>query len=1704
MKKEKYLQIFNYLLEFSKLRSKPIRDIEASSNYPEVVWMSNIPKDEKVDCIIHDTYSNESNYWLKISKPEEPVAPIFPRPPKNIEEWIISSSLLNKNELPELFPEIVNKEGEIIYLKDNPEVLKFFEKYCEEKWIYESASYWKRKDSYDLNYSEYEKVNNIYKKLFSIYNKSQQFGEEYELIMGVGLIDYTDKVSGKTIRRHAFTTPIEIHFEYSKRDSSIIVSQNIDNGLQIETDSIIDLFDSFDSKDILEAEIKAKEYIKEKDLVNPFEPDIHDVIQLFAERIKPGDSKYIESLNKPELTTNKPTLFFAPAIILRKRDSKSFTSLYENIINDIKGTDDIDIPPLNDLVESDNSIKKSSEKVFNSELGDNVRIYFPNKYNEEQKTIIVKARTNDKVLVQGPPGTGKSHTIANLICHLLASGKKVLVTAYTKRALEVLKDKLPEEFKSLAVNFLSGDSSSIKDLEVSINRVNEKLSNSDIDSLQKEIDYHENLLEEIIESRQHDKDELFIVKEEASLPIEINPEYKGTITEIARKLEAEKNIHSWYEDEFIDYSDNESIDNLIEFIKLFEQFGSVNPSEFRFSLPSLEKLFTIHELKDYSHLNSLVEKENLSYLNTPKIHYKYYDHLRNNLIELRKVFERAELISHPFYLKILSDWSTLNTFQWNDKIEKSKSILDELSSHNLKHNDRNIEIHYPENKSLISLKNDANCLLNFINSGNTLSGIGFKLKKAFLSTEIKEKLYFIDQVKVNGSFCDTADEFVKVIDDLSIKQCFDELSILWDYKYTSKYYDEKLKSYQKLSDDTFKLLEFLVIAKKIIDQIQSQSTIRIEAYNIQEIDKLIINLEINETLNQLNYFKSKREEVSVYLSKEGLHPISGHLLQAISNLSVDKYIASITEVSRIESVFQKYNKYKELDCKLSVVFPSLVKMIVDKEFSVIDIPKLKAAIYYKHSLGSIKQVLSTNKEGELIEKIKSYDEREEKLVSKIASAKAWINVLSNLSSNPNLRRHLEAWIQAIKRIGKTGTGKRALKFRKIAQEEMEHCKTSIPCWIMPLYKVAETIKPEQGIYDYAIIDEASQLGPDAIFLLYIAKNIIIVGDDKQTSPEYIGVDANAMTPFIEKHLQGIPFKNFYGTEYSFFDHAKRFCDGITVLREHFRCMPEIIEFSNKLFYAPEGNSLYPLKQYSENRLEPLMHVYCPEGYSEGQSSSIRNENEAKAISNKVNEIVNDKRYDGKTIGIICLQGNAQSVIIETMLLKNIGETEFKKRKIICGNSASFQGDERDIILLSLVTARNHNRSALTRAEDERRFNVAVSRAIEQIWLFHSIQIEDLSNLNDLRYKLLDHFVNYKPVKPPMPIVLDVRPNSNIEPFESQLEIEVFNNIVLNGYSVKPKYEVVKGKYQIDMVVYSPNGTKIAIECSDDRWHGQDKFYNHIQKNKVLERCGWQFFKLRGGDYYINREESLEPLWNLLKVHEEIEEITSEITNSPFTEGVSTLLDNREEPITILDIDDSEAENTFYLEQNTGDINQSSSSGNIIRYFNLFESGTYVLTEETPLKADYILPISANQKNGFLLQCYDSGHVNKVYISTLLKKRIGKEYMNGINPENRLVHLTIIEDEKILGVFFSENGEAKFKAHYTEKISNRDALHLQGYKIMYSDYDNIEYKILPMSIGDHIKRLIFNSFTASGKVMSNPYYNKEWEILKEFYKELNKY
>ena len=103
-------------------------------------------------------------------------------------------------------------------------------------------------------------------------------------------------------------------------------------------------------------------------------------------------------------------------------------------------------------------------------------LYFPLPYNEEQVAIVQRLARAPGVCVQGPPGTGKTHTIANIICHYLATGRRVLVTSRGEPALEVLQDKIPEEVRALTVALLTSDRESVRQFQASIESIQHQVS----------------------------------------------------------------------------------------------------------------------------------------------------------------------------------------------------------------------------------------------------------------------------------------------------------------------------------------------------------------------------------------------------------------------------------------------------------------------------------------------------------------------------------------------------------------------------------------------------------------------------------------------------------------------------------------------------------------------------------------------------------------------------------------------------------------------------------------------------------------------------------------------------------------------------------------------------------------------------------------------------------------------------------------------------------------------------------------------------------------------------------------------------------------------------------------------------------------------------------------------------------------------------
>lgn len=175
-------------------------------------------------------------------------------------------------------------------------------------------------------------------------------------------------------------------------------------------------------------------------------------------------------------------------------------------------------------------------------------------------------------------------------------------------------------------------------------------------------------------------------------------------------------------------------------------------------------------------------------------------------------------------------------------------------------------------------------------------------------------------------------------------------------------------------------------------------------------------------------------------------------------------------------------------------------------------------------------------------------------------------------------------------------------------------------------------------------------------------------------------------------------------------------------------MPEIIGFSNMLSY---DYKIKPLRDASSSALLPAVVSYrVADGQRMGRLKT--NPKEAEAVVALLKACLEQKEYRGKTFGVISLLGDEQVKVIQREIEGEIDAKEIVARNILCGNSANFQGDERDVIFLSLVDSGDGTGPLpmMGFGVDDamrKRYNVAASRAKDQLWVVHS-----LDAANDLK------------------------------------------------------------------------------------------------------------------------------------------------------------------------------------------------------------------------------------------------------------------------------------------------------------------------------------------------------------------------------------
>jgi len=247
-----------------------------------------------------------------------------------------------------------------------------------------------------------------------------------------------------------------------------------------------------------------------------------------------------------------------------------------------------------------------------------------------------------------------------------------------------------------------------------------------------------------------------------------------------------------------------------------------------------------------------------------------------------------------------------------------------------------------------------------------------------------------------------------------------------------------------------------------------------------------------------------------------------------------------------------------------------------------------------------------------------------------------------------------------------------------------------------------------------------------------------------------------------------------------------------------------------------------------------------------------NPNEAKAIVALLKACMEQPEYEGKSFGVISLLGDEQVKKLQEEIFRQIDAKECSERRILCGNASHFQGDERDVIFLSVVDCANGQGPVVKQAfgvDDayRKRYNVASSRAKDQLWVVDSLDSANDLKPGDIRKMLIDFSLN--------PESINILNAKTEEKAESPFEAAVAKYLVVRGYHLVQQWEV--GAYRLDMVVVCGR-KKIVIECDGERYHsGENKIREDMERQTILERLGWRFIRIRGSEYYRNPEKTME-------------------------------------------------------------------------------------------------------------------------------------------------------------------------------------------------------------------------------------------------------
>ncbi|MGX8694069.1 MAG: DUF3320 domain-containing protein, partial [Methanobrevibacter sp.] len=1100
----------------------------------------------------------------------------------------------------------------------------------------------------------------------------------------------------------------------------------------------------------------------------------------------------------------------------------SFTKfVMYNDLNPDAWAENVDLTK-NELIQAIFNPAKNTQEAFREEDIDS-QLEYRTMYqvldaDSSQIAAIQDVKAGRNLVVEGPPGTGKSQTIVNLIAELLAEGKSVLFVSEKMAALDVVKDRLTAVGLGKFVLELHSHKTRrkkfLKELQKATNVRAQAPLNIDqtirkLETLRRQLDDYSQIIHRPAFAVKLSPFQLYGMKESA----DDHFSRKNAIMPLVRFQNPENITLKDLDDMKV------SLENLAE---LYQTISKENPwskcapkSLLPADLREIEMLINdcLHALDNF-----LVERG--------RVYDIYGIKKPDTLNEFQNSLSAFEIIKSQN--AELIDGSIIKSGAWNNNNDDAFRLIQELQRYQ-----KYSGILSKFNQSIFQADID-----RLIYELRNISNKKFRFFNNKQHIELVERYY---AVPVSGSVDDIIRDLQEAKAVIKIRKNLEANEAL-GRKYYGGYWHlnadpNDLKAIAKWMNEFSALVREGTFSQNTIDLMSKDLfDIKPERDLAEYIDSgeefVRVLSRLKDKLNPRSKLIFKREtgDVSFEAWQEQLYNWRGQLssLHLWSQYLNTKNALQSGDAKKFVEAIEKRNIKKDD-----------IEALVDGNFAD---SLLNILFVENHELATFIGELHENR-------IREFKDLDKKIL--VLNRK---RIFQKLNSNiPKIfggTENPQAKILAGEFTRKSGH----MPVRKLLEKAGGMIKQIKPCFMMSPLSIAQYLDPtnEELQFDVVIFDEASQVKPeDALGAFMRGKTAVVMGDTQQLPPTSF-FDQMSDADSDEEEATSLDMESIL--------HLCKLSFPVKMLKWHYRSRHEsLITVSNREFYD-DDLLVYPSPSHSDPELGLKFHYNPNTAYDRGSSSA--NPLEAQDV---VEEIFNhfEKYGDTKSLGVGTFSVAQKNAILEALEVKRKQYPQYealfsenKEERFFVKNLETIQGDERDVILISVGYGFDNegkmslNFGPLNQDGGERRLNVLITRAREKCVVFSNFKAYDMKLTANPPYgvKSLKEFLEYAEN---LTLGTQSAGDYTKEPFEDAIA----SFLEENGYTVDRQIGCAGFRVDLAIVDDENPGKYILGITTDGKMYSSSKVARDRDRlrEQVLTGLGWKLYHLWSTDWYRNRD-----------------------------------------------------------------------------------------------------------------------------------------------------------------------------------------------------------------------------------------------------------